>query len=102
MLIELNMVPPPVIVGDADAIAQSTTRASPKLLGRDKLIEKQVGATNTTRCARNTEGDRPTIARNVRLNVPRLVKPTAMQISVTGRSVTRRRNIARSTRRRCR
>ena len=45
---------------------------------------------------------RPTISRNMRLKVPRLVKPTSMQMSVTLRSVSRRRNIERSTRRRCR
>jgi len=39
---------------------------------------------------------------NVRLNVPRLVKPTSRQMSVTLRSVCTSRNIARSTRRRWR
>jgi hypothetical protein len=39
---------------------------------------------------------------NVRLNVPRLAKPTSKQISVTLRSVSLSRNIARSTRRRWR
>jgi hypothetical protein len=39
---------------------------------------------------------------NVRLNVPRLLKPTAREMSVTVRRVSRRRNIARSTRRRWR
>jgi hypothetical protein len=39
---------------------------------------------------------------NVRLKVPRLVNPTSKQMSVTRKSVVRRRNIARSTRRRCR
>lgn len=47
-------------------------------------------------------GDWPTIARKVRLNVPRLEKPTSKQMPVTLRSVSRKRNIERSTRRRCR
>ena len=38
----------------------------------------------------------------VRLNVPRLLKPTAMQMSVTEPVPWRSRNIARSIRRRCR
>ena len=38
----------------------------------------------------------------MRLKVPKLVKPTSRQMSVTLRSVSRRRNIERSTRRRCR
>ena len=44
----------------------------------------------------------PTISLNVRLKVPRLVNPTSKQTSVTLRSVSRSRNIERSTRRRCR
>ena len=51
---------------------------------------------------RKVDGDRPTMSWNVRLNVPRLEKPTAKQMSVTLRSVPRSRAIARSTRRRCR
>jgi hypothetical protein len=47
-------------------------------------------------------GGSPTMPVNVRLNVPRLAKPTSKQISVTLRSVSLSRNIARSTRRRCR
>jgi hypothetical protein len=42
------------------------------------------------------------MARKVRLNVPRLVNPTSRQIAVTLRSVSRKRNIERSTRRRWR
>jgi hypothetical protein len=42
------------------------------------------------------------MSRNVRVNVPWLVKPTARQMSVTLMGVVRSRNIARSTRRRCR
>ena len=44
----------------------------------------------------------PTMSRKVRLNVPRLVKPTSRQMSVIVRSVSRSMNMARSTRRRCR
>jgi hypothetical protein len=51
---------------------------------------------------RYASGDWPTISRKVRLNVPRLVKPTSRQMSVTLRSLSRRRNIERSTRRRWR
>jgi hypothetical protein len=47
-------------------------------------------------------GGSPTISRKVRLNVPRLENPTSKQISVTLRSVSRKRNIDRSTRRRWR
>ena len=39
---------------------------------------------------------------NVRVNVPRLLKPTSRQMSVTVRAVSRSRNMERSTRRRCR
>jgi hypothetical protein len=53
-------------------------------------------------CWRKTDGDEPTMSRKVRLNVPRLEKPTAKQMSVTLRSVLRSRAMARSTRRRCR
>jgi hypothetical protein len=52
--------------------------------------------------ARYAVGVSPTISRNVRLKVPRLVNPTSRQTSVTLRSVSRSRNIERSTRRRWR
>ena len=42
------------------------------------------------------------MGRNVRLNVPRLEKPTSRQMSVMLFGVSRSMNIARSTRRRCR
>jgi hypothetical protein len=42
------------------------------------------------------------MSRNTRLKVPRLEKPTSIQTSVTDRSDVRSKNIARSTRRRCR
>src|SRR3954454_9538070 len=42
------------------------------------------------------------MSRKTRLNVPRLEKPTSMQMSVTDGSVDRSSHIARSTRRRCR
>jgi hypothetical protein len=42
------------------------------------------------------------MAEKVRLNVPWLPNPVSKQMSVTGSSVVRRRNIARSIRRRCR
>jgi hypothetical protein len=74
--------------------------ASPKLLGRVHAIVKHVGARWISARSRYAVGDSPTMPLNVRLNVPRLVKPTSRQISVTLRSVSRKRNIARSTRRR--
>jgi hypothetical protein len=63
---------------------------------------KHVGAGRMEAPARYDDGDSPTISRNVRLNVPRLLNPTSRQICVTLRSDSRNRNIARSTRRRCR
>jgi len=63
---------------------------------------KHVGTAGMRPRWRKAVGDSPTIAWNVRLKVPRLLKPTSKQMSVTLRSVDRRRNIARSTRRRCR
>ena len=65
-------------------------------------IWKQFGATIGPWPTRYADGVSPTISRKVRLNVPRLVKPTRTQMSVTLRSVSRSRNIDRSTRRRCR
>jgi hypothetical protein len=76
--------------------------ASPKLLGRIQLIAKHVGTAWIGPRLRYSDGGSPTISRNVRLNVPRLVKPTSRQISVTLRFEPRSRNIARSTRRRWR
>ena len=76
--------------------------ASPKLLGRVHVFTKQVGTPASAPASRNCDGVSPTMSRNVRLNVPRLEKPTSMQTSVTLRSVVRSRYIARSTRRRCR
>jgi hypothetical protein len=52
--------------------------------------------------ARYSVGVMPTMCRKVRLKVPRLVKPTSRHTSVTLRSVSRSRNIERSTRRRWR
>ena len=64
---------------------------------------KQAGtALRSAARQRYVVGGSPTISVNVRLNVPRLVKPTSKQISVTLRSVSRSKNIARSTRRRWR
>jgi hypothetical protein len=63
---------------------------------------KHVGAGRVDAPARYSDGDSPTISRNVRLNVPTLLNPTSKQIFVTLRSDSRNRNIARSTRRRCR
>ena len=48
---------------------------------------KHVGTATTPAPRRYADGDSPTMSRNVRLNVPRLVKPTARQMSVTLRSV---------------
>ncbi len=71
--------------------------------GRVHAIAKWVGTCTTRGCAaRYSLGDWPTMSRNVRLKVPRLEKPTAMQTSVTERSVETSMAIARSTRRRCR
>jgi hypothetical protein len=89
-------------VVDVDARCRWFAAASPKLLGRIQAITKQVGTGSEGARRRWSEGDSPTISRNVRLKVPRLAKPTSKQISVTLRLVSRRRDIARSTRRRCR
>src|SRR6202171_4660231 len=74
--------------------------------GRVHAIAQQAGtrkaAPSALKRARYADGGSPTIAREVRLNVPRLLNPTSKQISVTGRSVSRSNSIARSTRRRCR
>ena len=85
-----------------DASPGAAPSASPKLLGRVQAIAKQVGRDRMAARRRYAVGDVPMIARNVRLNVPRLVKPTSRQMSLTGRSVSRSRNIERSTRRRWR
>ena len=64
---------------------------------------KQLGTSTAAALRRRyADGDSPTMSWNVRLNDPRLVKPTSRQISVTGRSVSRSSAIARSSRRRCR
>jgi len=76
--------------------------ASPKLLRRSQVLMKHDGTGGNGPRLRNVEGLSPTMSANVRLKVPRLVKPTSMQMSVTVRSVERKRYIARSTRRRCR
>jgi len=51
---------------------------------------------------RHAVGVSPTTRTKVRVNVPRLEKPTAQHTSVTGMEVVRSRCIARSTRRRWR
>ena len=77
--------------------------AVPKLLGRIHAFSKHVGTpSGTGPRVRNADGDSPTISRNVRLKVAKLVKPTSRQISLTESSVVRSRLIARSMRRRCR
>ncbi len=50
----------------------------------------QCGATIGPCPRRYADGVSPTISRKVRLNVPRLVKPTSRQMSVTLRSVSRK------------
>ncbi len=71
--------------------------------GLVQAIEKCVGTLATAGCAaRYSFGDSPTMSRKVRLKVPRLEKPTDMQMSVIERSVEPSSAIARSTRRRCR
>jgi hypothetical protein len=97
---------------DPDARDEAAASASPKLLdrsvspeairGRVAAIWTQLGATIGPCPRRYADGVSPTISRNIRLKVPRLVKPTSRQMSVTLRSVSRNRNIERSTRRRCR
>ena len=86
----------------SDPMAADRTAAYPKLLGLSHAIAKHVGTAITPVRFRYADGDSPTTSRNVLLNVPRLVNPTSKQISVTDRWVSRNRNIARSTRRRCR
>ena len=93
-------------------LGPAAATASPKLLdcgvtlaatrGRIAASWTQFGATIGPWAARYCVGDSPTISLNVRLKVPRLLKPTSRQMSVTLRSVSRRRNIERSTRRRWR
>ncbi len=63
---------------------------------------KHVGTAGAHPLWRKAFGDSPTMSWKVRLKVPRLLKPTSKQMSVTLRSVARRRNIARSRRRRWR
>ena len=74
----------------------------PRLLGRIVAMMKQVVPRIGSLVARYSVGVTPTMSRNVRLNVPRLANPTSKQTSVMLRSVSRSRNIERSTRRRCR
>jgi hypothetical protein len=69
--------------------------------GRIHAIVKHVGTPVAVASLRYVLGDRPTLSRNVRLKAPGLAKPTAKQMSVALRSVSRSRNMARSTRRRC-
>src|SRR5215475_2982217 len=76
--------------------------ANAQALGRIHAIVKHVGTSVATASLRYALGDRPTMSRNVRLKVPGLSKPTLKQMSVALRSVSRSRNIARSTRRRWR
>lgn len=81
--------------------------ASPDVLdatGRPQrsVKEPEAGSGVPARSARKALGETPTSAVKRRVNVPWLVKPTSRQIRVTGRSVVRSRNIARSTRRRAR
>ena len=86
--------------------------ASPELLDRSASAAeragrvlanwKQFGATIGPWPTRYCDGVSPTISRKVLLKVPRLVKPTLKQMSVTLRPVSRSRNIDRSIRRRCR
>ena len=79
----------------------SETARSP-LLGRAHAIAKHVGTGGNGPRRRYADGGSPTTSRNTRLKVPRLLNPTSMQMSVTLRLPERNRNIARSTRRRCR
>ena len=65
-------------------------------------IAKHDGTGGSGPRRRYADGGSPTMSRNTRLNVPSDENPTSMQMSVTDRSVDRSRNIARSTRRRCR
>ncbi len=102
-----------VDLGTADRVVHAATvrRRSVSLLLRNCSAAPKPSRSTTVRTTtarpsrpprRNCVGVSPTIAANVRLNVPRLEKPTNMQMSVTLRSVVRRRYIARSMRRRCR
>src|SRR5690606_7391097 len=78
--------------------------ASPKVLGLPQRMmkEPEFGSIAPSAAARYRLGELPTISAKVRPKVPTLVNPTAKQISTIGASVVRSRNIARSTRRRCR
>jgi hypothetical protein len=66
------------------------------------MKEPEFGSIAPSAAARYQLGELPTISAKVRPKVPTLVNPTAKQISTIGASVVRSRNIARSTRRRCR
>lgn len=79
-----------------------TARSVATPTGRVTAIWKQLGATIGSWLSRYCDGVSPTMSRNVRLKVPRLVNPTVKHTSVTLCSVSRSRNIDRSTRRRCR
>ena len=70
--------------------------------GRVHAAMKQLGTCTGSCRTRNSDGEQPTMVVKVRLNVPRLAKPTSHAMSVTGRSVCRSSVIARSTRRRWR
>src|SRR5438874_8385997 len=90
--------------GWADPHGKGSQRpgASPKLLGLSQAMAKQLGTGIGFEWVLKLVGDSPTISLKVRLKVPRLEKPTSRQISVTSRLVWASRNIALSTRRRCR
>src|SRR5690606_7042457 len=85
-----------------------SVRAVPKLLDPAGLVHaftKHVGTDPSPSCSgpsRYSLGEQPTISRNVRLNVAKLVQPTSTHTCETDRSVRRSRSIARSMRRRCR
>ncbi len=91
------------VVELVDALTEAQSRLTSSL-GRVQAFTKHVGTrrASVVRAARKCDGEQPTMSANVRLNVPRLAKPTARQMSVTGVSVARNRYIARSMRRRWR
>jgi hypothetical protein len=66
------------------------------------MSTKQPGMGAGSALSRYSEGDIPVISVNRALKLPRLVKPTRWQISVTVRFAERSSSQARSTRRRVR
>src|SRR5215207_4861636 len=95
--------------GQVQRLVPDTKRGARHLQtrGRSHFAAKQPGtpariAAFGAACSRSrySDGETPTMSRKVRLKVPRLRKPTSIEIPVTSSSVSRSMRIARSIRRR--